>query len=624
MSSETAPLPSPMPRSFVEVFRTEWRWWLPGALLSFVLASMVMTGWPQGLRPQLSTPYIYAGDGLSHSWMTLRVMEGWLFDNARSGYPFGSNFLDYPGSDTGNLLVLKLLGTLSGEYPSALNLYFLLGFAAVFIASFCALGAFGLLPVLSFSASLLFAMLPFHFIRLGHLFYTWYFVAPVFFYLAYAMSHTREARPTWTLSAKRTIMLLLLGVCIASFGVYYALFGLIMLSVVALVLCINTGGLGAIKAPVVAIAFVTLGVVLNIAPNVAHERSQGKNLEVAHRVPAEAEVYGLKLMQLVLPRPGHRQPKLAAWTQHYNKQYPLINENTTSSLGAVGSTGFIILLCVLLTRMAGGTVDARLSFLAMIVLVLFLFGTIGGLGALFSAVVSASIRGWNRISVFIAFGAIAASFLALQLLAVRKLKPGMAHATLAACALLLAGVGLYDQTAPTCQPCNAKVQSDFEEDRRFIGAIEGALPQGSAVYQLPYMPFPEVPPLHRLQAYDLTIGFLHSKALHWSYAGMKGRQGDLFYRSLTREPIETQLDVIAHMGFAGIYLDRRGFEDNGDAVIAELSAQLGSGPLLQRADGQIVFFRLPSAPGSSLSGLTDLQIMEKAGYVVDQTGARVK
>lgn len=623
MSSEVAPAPPPSP-SFVGVLRAQWRWWLPGALLSFVLASIVMSGWPQGIRPHLSSPYTYYGDGLSHSWMALRAIEGWVFDNARSGYPFGSNFLDYPGSDAGNLLVLKLLGMLTGHYPSALNLYFLLGFPAVFVTGFCTLGAFGLRPVLSSTGALLFALLPFHFIRLGHLFYTWYFVAPVFFYLAYAFSRTRDGRPAWTLSGTRAGLLLLLAIGLASFGVYYALFGLILLSLGALVVCIRTGTLRAAKAPVLAIAFVLLGVVLNLAPNVAHLRSNGPNPEVAQRLAHEAEVYGLKLMQLVLPRPGHREPHLAGWTQRYNERYPLVNENITASLGAVGTAGLIVLFGVLLTRMAGARVDARLSFLALAVLVLFLFGTIGGLGALFSALISASVRGWNRISVFIAFGTLAAAFLALQLAAVRQLRPATARRVLAAVALLLAVVGYYDHTAPACVPCNAQVEAGFEADRRFIGEIERALPRGSAVYQLPYLPFPEVPPLHRLQAYDLTIGFLHSEALRWSFAGMKGRQGDLFYRALAQEPLDTQLEVIGRLGFSGIYIDRRGYEDNGDAVIGQLSARLGGAPLLQHADGQKVFFRLPTASAPLPSGLSGSDIMQKAGYAVDPAGARVK
>ena len=125
--------------SISKVFLNTWKWWLIGALICFELASVLMSGWPKGLLPDLKFPYIYKGDGLSHAWMAQRAIEGWIFENPRSGYPFGSNFMDYPGSDSGNLLIIKLLGLVTTDYHSALNLFFLLSFPTTFIASFCVL-----------------------------------------------------------------------------------------------------------------------------------------------------------------------------------------------------------------------------------------------------------------------------------------------------------------------------------------------------------------------------------------------------------------------------------------------------------------------------------------------------
>ena len=179
-------------RSFAKIYKSEWRWWCVGAIFSFVLASVLMTGWPSGILPNLAYPYTYQGDGLSHSWLTLRAMEGWIFDNPRSGYPFGSDFLDYPGSDTGNILLLKIIGTIAGNYYGDINLFFLLSFSVIFIASYCSLRTFELNKFFAFAASLLFAFLPFHFQRLGHLFYLWYFVVPIVFFLCLSFYESKE------------------------------------------------------------------------------------------------------------------------------------------------------------------------------------------------------------------------------------------------------------------------------------------------------------------------------------------------------------------------------------------------------------------------------------------------
>jgi phosphoglycerol transferase len=130
--------------------------------------------------------------------------------------------------------------------------------------------------------------------------------------------------------------------------------------------------------------------------------------------------------------------------------------------------------------------------------------------------VSPSIRAWNRASIFIACGSILFFFIALQILLQRK-APRLANYPIAISAILLL-VGLYDQTAPVCQTCSASQKVAFENDKNFVQSVEKALPAGAAIYQLPYMGFPEAPPQHRLANYEMMTGVLQSTSLHWSFA----------------------------------------------------------------------------------------------------------
>ena len=75
---------------------------------------------------------------------------------------------------------------------------------------------------------------------------------------------------------------------------------------------------------------------------------------------------------------------------------------------------------------------------------------------------------------------------------------------------------------------------------------------------------------------------------------MRAREGDLFYRALSKETAAKQLDVIEKLGFSGIYIDRRGYADRGAAVIADFSRLLGAAPILERADGEVAFFQIPA------------------------------
>lgn len=598
----------------------EWLYWCGGALLAFTVACFLMSG---GGLPILSTPFSYAGDGLFHSWMAQRVIEGWLFDNPRSGYPFGSVFLDYPGSDFASHLLLKVLGAAGGGFPAAMNLYFLLGFPVTLVVSYLVLRRLGLSVALALAGAFIFDFLPFHFLRLGHLFYTWYFVVPVFFYLGFCCFNSAGvAEPTPRPSVGKLALLIVGLIAVASFGVYNALFGIIVLAVAGIAGAMAHKSFRPLWWAAICGVIVTVGVLLNVLPNIVYRDIHGANPEVAQRSPAEAEIYGLKLTQLIIPRLGHRSERLADITSKYNRGTPLSNENVTATLGMIGAAGLLVLFTALVVRVADGRSDDRLSLLALLVLVLFLFGTVGGFGSLFANIVSPAIRGWNRISVFIGFAAIAGFLILLQAIVQNYFNPQRGRIVLAIVAAMLAVLAFYDQTTPACPSCNEQTQRDFENDRAFVQAIEGQLAPGAAVYQLPYMPFPEAPTLHKLPEYGLTVGFLHSKALHWSHGGMKGRSGDLFFRSLAQEPIERQIEVIRKLGFSGIYIDRRGYSDKGEEIVAQLTAALGYGPTVEHAAHKLVFFPLRESAQVQLEGLSADEIMRKAGYFADRLGKR--
>ncbi|APP75343.1 hypothetical protein [Xanthomonas vesicatoria] len=594
------------------LIKTEWLPLLLGALLSVVAGSVLLVGWRAGLLPVLDYPLSYSGDALSSLWLTQRAMEGWIFENARSGFPFGSSFLDYPGADSGSFLFLKLAGMLTGSSAAALNLFFLLGFAANFLTAYWVMRWLRVGRSLSFTTAMLFTLAPFHFLRLQHIFYTWYFGIPIYFMLAIRIARADVSLDFWSARPARKIALAALYLVLSCFGVYYTAFGLILIGTACLMALFqkNWASITRLAAPV--IFFLALGTLANVAPNVINERINGHNPEVAARAPAESEIYGVKLMQLILPRPDHRLPKLANVTASYMASTPLINENTTASLGLIGSFGLAILALVAFARLSERRNEERIALLAILSGVLLAFMTIGGLGSLFAHVVSPSIRGWNRASIFITFSTLAAVAIAVQMLSD---KVGRRHrmtiASIAAAGMLV--FGIWDQTSAVCGPCQSSARTAYEQDKRFIRSIEAALPVGAAVYQLPYMPFPEVPPKNALHAYDLAVGFVHSQHLKWSYAGMKGREGDLFYRNLETQPAAAQLKAIGRFGFDAVYIDKRGYADQGAQVIAEWTQAIGAPPAMTREDGAVVVFRLPGgAKPASADAAKDTVVTEPA------------
>lgn len=598
-------------------FQLAWKFWAPASVFSFFLASILLTGWPEGLIPNITYPYLRGGDAAFTDWGVQRLIEGWLFNNPRSGYPFGSNFLDYPSSDFAGFLILKILGMVSGEYFVATNLFLLLSFPFITISSYATLRALRVNTWLSLAASLVYTFAPFHFLKAGHIFYTWYFVVPIFFYIAFKCFENKKKIAYHKRYLSRHTALIVLGLLItSSFGVYYALFGVIVIAIGGIAGAIANKSYQNLILSIAAISIVIFGVIANISPSLINNAIEGKNPEAVSRSLYGSEIYGFKIVQLILPRPGHRVEFFAKKTDAYNSSTPLVTENVQSSLGAIGSLGLLILAGVLVKTFSGRVVDSRLRLLALITIVLILFGTIGGLGSLFSMLVTTSIRGWTRISIFISFGAITAFFIGLQLLIERKFSCSQQKYIYPVLCFFLICIGILDQTTSACKPCNISSHASFNADRKFIVELENKLPVGTAVYQLPYMYFPENPGLFRLPDYEHAVGLANSKELRWSYGGMKGRKGDQFFRALSKAPIEKQLEVIKNLGFGAIYIDRRGFSDNANSLLLEIRKHAGD-PIATRHDGEVVVFEIMPTNLPVHGDVSYDQMIEKANFTIN-------
>jgi phosphoglycerol transferase len=598
-------------------------WCTFGGFFSFVMASILVSGWPDGLFPRFNFPFVYGGDGVFSAWAIQRIIEGSLWINCRSGFPFCSNFLDFPGSDTGSILGLKLLSYLVDGWAATLNLYFLIGFPLAFIVSYPVLRSFGLNQLNSFAGSFLFTFLPFHVWRIPHLFYTWYFTAPIFYWISYRLFCGEKVFLDNRFGALKNLFIVLIIFALASFGIYYALFGMIMIAVGLIGGQILSKHKRFLLQSII-ILVMLVGVIANVMPTLINDFLEGKNPEVAQRSPAESEIYALKLRQLVLPRVDHQSEVMASLTKRYTVHALAGYYEWSAPLGLIGAIGFIGLGFSIIWALSGGLMHRGIKFLALEVWILFLFGTIGGLGALFAGFITPSIRAWDRISIFIGFGAICGALLFYQSLIERFKSRKIQYGLLILGFFGFIFLGIWDQNTPSSDKWKEINSREYWGDREFIGLIEKNVPPDSSIYQLPYMAFPEQPDINQMPSYSNLIGFIQSKRLKWNLGGMKGRDGDLFYRALSMEPLSVQLDVIQRLGFAGIYIDKRGFADQGVRVISELSTLLGHGPDFLKSNNQAVFFKLSDFHGSKIIGrLSNYEISRLANYTIpDELGVR--
>ena len=587
---------------------------LMGGVSSVFLGSYLLTG---GFIPEFSYPLTYSGDGLQFLLEVQRLIEGNLFFNNRSGFPFGSSFADFGTSEDGHLLILKVLGKASRSSTFALNGYIYFSFILNFLSTYTVCRLFKINQAASFLAASLFNFIPFHVQRIEHLFYVLYFHIPIYFYISFKIFSQDHFKNTLSF-IKKNVQYLIILFFLAFFGLYYAVFGCILFISSGIASAAKNKSIKSLTKETLCIIFICLGVLTNLTPSIVYKLQNGTNSEVANRHFSESEEYALKLSHLILPKEGHRITPLSKLRFEYNSSAPLCNENSTATLGIVGSCGFIILLVLIITLPFSQQASLRLSFFAVTTYFMFITTTIGGLSVVFSLIISPLIRGWNRISPFIAFSSIASFCIIFEEL-VKKVNSKKLKLFLT---IALLCIGILDLTSPPNKEHNKNIKNIYNNDRSFVQEIEETVAKKSAIFQYPYTPFPEWHHQHQMRTYDLSVGFLHSKNLRWNYAGMKGRAGDLFYKSLNNEPYEIQLDIIKKLGFQGVYIDTAAYKDNGKEIIETFSTLIGMPPTLISGSGRLVFFKINNTTVKDFDNLTPHEIMTKIGYVVDKYGKR--
>ena len=154
------------------------------------------------------------------------------------------------------------------------------------------------------------------------------------------------------------------------------------------------------------------------------------------------------------------------------------------------------------------------------------------------------------------------------------------------------GVGVFDQTAPRYTPDYAGTTAAESVVHDFVARAMQVLPAGTAVLQLPYLPYPENGPINGMGDYEQIRPYLSSPdspaALRWSYGAVKGSPDD-WLGAYSGGPLRLLLDVASVNGFGAIYVDQLAFKDRGAEVAAVLTAELGPAIARSRDDRMVMW-----------------------------------
>jgi phosphoglycerol transferase len=550
-------------------------------------------------------PFTYAGDAPFYLMVTKGLIQhGSYLRNPSLGAPFGQELYDFPqGADNLHLFALRLLGQVVPDPAWVVNVYFLLTFVAVSLAAFFVLRRFGVSRLGAGVAAILYSFLPYHFVRgTAHLFLSGYFMVPVGVLLIVTTISDRppfvaERDGGWRLSLRGRGVLLTLFACVglASTGAYYAILTVILLVLTVLIDFVRRRSWRSVVSAGMSVAAITLVLAFNLAPSFVYWANHGQVANVAARYPGETEINGLKITSLLLPADGHRIHALATLQQRSRKSR--VPSERGQSLGVIGSLGFLGLLGLVLATALGRRrpepPDPQLDLagkLGVLTLIAVLCATIGGFSLIFSGFGLSEIRSWNRVSIYIAFCALAAMALLFDRFAPRlpRWRGRPVLAVLVAVAVL--GVGILDQVTPAFVPNYAQSRETLHSDVAFGRRITATLGAGASVFELPYVPFPEAGATLGVGPYDEARLYLYADSLRWSFGGIHGRTADWQGR-LADSPPQDIVEGLAAAGFTGIVLDRAGYKDRGGLLEYALGKDLGEDPMVSR-DGRLSFFDL--------------------------------
>lgn len=544
-----------------------------GGMILLVIAAIALSEYYffRLWRLDWQVPMLYGGDGIywvgqvQRSYGDLTASLGWPFYQPPSPYE--------PNYDLIYDLFVAFVGLFTKDTGVVFNLYVLVIPFANALAGYAVFRMTGMRRWLAFAFGMTFGLCPYVQQRLaGHMMLAAVEFVPFSVLLCFwcAEDPTFGRPGKGFLRNPRNWLALAFAWGIANNGAaYYPYFTCFFLCVTALCLILRDRRLSAGTPCFLTIGEIVLWMIPDFFPMVLGMiAGVGSTLtNGVYRSPIGADIYSLRISSLLLSPNGYGCDKLARWFQRYfhllaTDEGPMYNENAYGYLGIVGVIAFLALLALLFRnhdwragREAVPRLSDRLWLLGRLNVAALLLASIASFGGLIGIFLR-FIRGYNRISPYIAFFALLAAGLWAEWFLRNHRGRGKALFT-AVLAVVLAYS--YWEQQGLFNPKYEEVQTTWYQDAAFMEEVEQAAGEDAVVFQLPYMKNFENGSLNNMWDYTLLRGPLHSDTLRFSYGAGYGTENDVWYKETSGLEPEAMVAELRAQGVAGIYLDLDGY-----------------------------------------------------------------
>lgn len=580
-----------------------------GGMILLVIAAIALSEYYffQLWRLDWQVPMLYGGDGIywvgqvQRSYGDLTASLGWPFYQPPSPYE--------PNYDLIYDLFVAFVGLFTKDTGVVFNLYVLVIPFANALAGYAVFRMTGMRRWLAFAFGVTFGLCPYVQQRLaGHMMLAAVEFVPFSVLLCFWCAEDPAfGRPgKGFLRNPRNWLALAFAWGIANNGAaYYPYFTCFFLCVTALCLILRDRRLSAGTPCFLTIGEIVLWMIPDFFPMVLGMiAGVGSTLtNGVYRSPIGADIYSLRISSLLLSPNGYGWDKLARWFQRYfhllaTDEGPMYNENAYGYLGIVGVIAFLALLALLFRnhdwragREAVPRLSDRLWLLGRLNVAALLLASIASFGGLIGIFLR-FIRGYNRISPYIAFFALLAAGLWAEWFLRNHRGRGKALFT-AVLAVVLAYS--YWEQQGLFNPKYEEVQTTWYQDAAFMEEVEQAAGEDAVVFQLPYMKNFENGSLNNMWDYTLLRGPLHSDTLRFSYGAGYGTENDVWYKDTSELEPEAMVAELRAQGVAGIYLDLDGYAaEDQQQTLQDLVAAAGcsEADVLAHESGMIYYIPL--------------------------------
>jgi phosphoglycerol transferase len=547
--------------------------------------------------------------------------EGAPSGNGTLGYPFGIALNYFPTTDFVQNAIAGLVAAVTHNPYTGLNGVFALSFPVTALAALWVFRLLGVRGPIAIFASLAFTAIPFHWLRLEHVYLGTMYSAVLGVGLALMVGTGAIERRLAGPRRWPTIVLLAgLSALIAASGIYYACFTILLCSA-AFVYRLAHGptwrGALASMIPLLSVPVLTAAALM---PAFLFVREHPAIRAVANRLAIESVIYSGSLAFALIPAPMTELPILKDLNPRIENAFAVANASGTSGVFWYSNFGSLFTVLALaftgvglfwsVRRRARATANSAAATVAqtsevgfglvgLLLATAVLFYVPWGLNVVFAAVFSPQLRAWDRLTpvlmlLFFAGAMVAWRSMALPQRGVKVLLIAVG------CSVLL----LFDSVIPYqagFAAASVAGNQTLGPAKAYAAAVNAAIPGKCGMLQLPYQGYPEEPPLLKLGSFDPLWPALANPEKDWTFGAIKGTVGSEWQSSLGSDIDASAVSNLVAGGFCGIHVDRRGLTpDEQVAVSARLVALLGE-PVATGHSGDWAAYALPAAgPGTVL------------------------